>query len=186
MRTSRTGNSAFTLVELVVVVVIVAVLATMIVPRVRGAASSARLRASARRLLVAAKYARDFAVRHRCECRLVIDTAKQQYALGYQEDAEHDPGKFRALHTGVGRREYLGEGVRFAKVSIDPRPGADVDVERRDCIAFTPLGEADAAVVQITDGRRTYSMTVAPGSGRARLIEGTVNELPNDREDLDE
>ena len=116
----------------------------------------------------------------------MMDTDEQRYARGYQKNPTHDPGQFSALHTTIARREYLGEGIRFGKITIDPRPRADGSVERRDSIAFTPTGASDAAVIQITDGRRTYSLTVAPGSGRAKLVEGTVRDLPNDRVDLDE
>ncbi|MDY7011371.1 MAG: hypothetical protein SVV80_11570 [Planctomycetota bacterium] len=186
MRTSITGNRAFTIVELVVVVVVIVVLTTMIMLRMPGATGSARLRASSRRLLVAAQYARDFAVTHRCFCLLVINQNERQYGLMYQEDPEHRPGELIRLQTGVGKTDRLEDGIRFGNVWIEPSLQRDGISPQRNCITFDPSGRSDAAVVQITGGRRTYSMLVVPGSGRARLVEKAVNELPNDRRDLDE
>ena len=185
---SSTGKGGFTIVEVTVVVVIIAILATMIVPRLSGRAGAVQLRASAQRLFVAAQYARDFSATHRCDCRLVIDSAQGRYGLVRQTDPQHQPGQFTALH-GVGKMESLGQGVRFAHVRIEPPAlddGSYGDPAQDNCITFRPMGWADAAVVQITDGRRTYSMLVAPGGGQVRLVKGAVSELPSNRWDLDE
>ncbi|KKL07704.1 hypothetical protein LCGC14_2583370, partial [marine sediment metagenome] len=118
MRTWSTRNRAFTIVELIVVIVVVAVLATMIVPRLHGAAGTSRLNTSAFRLLSAARYARSFAAARRQPCRLVLDTDEQRYVLARLDDAEDEPGQFRPLRTGIGKAERLGEGLRFGKVWI--------------------------------------------------------------------
>ena len=182
---SSTGNRAFTVVELMVVVVIVSVLATMVVPRLHGSAASARLRSAASRLLVTAQYGRDFAARRRCQCRLMFDLGRQCYALAYQTEPGRRPNEFRPLRSGLGRTERLGESLRFGKLWIEPRRRRGPAQRRRDWITFDPTGQADAAVLEITDGRRSYSIVVAPHTGRARLAEGKVRELPNDRRDLD-
>ena len=189
MRTSPTGSRrAFTLVELTVVVIILAVLATMIVPRLYSATGSARLRSSAGRLLVTARYARDYAATHRCDCWLMIDPAEDRYGLAYQQDPEHRPGEMLPLRAGIGKPERLGKGIRFSKVRIKPRHrgrGSTAE-EQSGSIVFQPAGRADAAVVEITDGKRKCSLLVAPNTGEARLVEGAVSGLPDDRVDLDE
>ena len=186
MRTSSTGKVGFTIVELIVVVVLVGVVATMIAPRFSRGVGAARLRESARRLLATAQYARDFAVTRRCDCRLVLDENEQRYALACQEDPVHRPGEFSALRSGVGRAERLPEGLRFSRVWIEPRNRSDETSSQRDWIVFDPLGRADAAIVQITDGTHTYSMLVSPSSAKVRLADGEIGELPNDRWDMDE
>ena len=189
MRTSSTGNRGFTLVEMIVVVVIVSVLTTMIVPRMYRARGSGRLRQSARRLLVTAQYARDFAATRRCKCRLIIDSEQQQYGLARQKDVEGEANEFVPLEASLGKSERLGEGLRFGRIRIEPQKGAGErgeKTEQADYISFEPSGQADAAVVEITDGEDTYSLLVMPHTGYARLEEGIVNELPNDRLDLDE
>lgn len=185
MRTSITGNRrGFTLVEVVVVIVIVAVLAAMIVPRLAGGASARQLRESARKLLTTAQYARDYAARHRRACRLVIDSAQGRYGLIRQVAPESSPNEFRPL-TGVGRAVHLERPLRFERVRIQPRPHLTGMNPRRDCITFDSMGQADAAVVEITDGTRSISLLVAPSTGRARLVNGVPDKLPSDRKDLD-
>ncbi len=213
MRTLATGNSGFagcffianaprlrpgggfvrpgfTLVEIIVVVVIIAVLATMIVPSLSAGSSSSKLRGSARQLLVAAQYARDYAATRRRKCRLTIDLDQQQYALTFQSAPQHNPSEFvpLPLATGLGRTQRLSQGVRFVKVWVEPRKGhdqPDQPPKQLNYITFEPNGQADAAVLEITNGRQTYSVLIVPHTGYAKLIEGTTRALPNDRLDLD-
>jgi len=86
---------------------------------------------------------------------------------------------------GIGKAEGLGTGIEFGRVRIR---GLDPNADRKptNAILFRPTGRADAAVVEITDGRRTWSLLVAPHTGRVELVRGTVPELPDDRVDLDE
>jgi Tfp pilus assembly protein FimT len=170
---------------LIVVVAIVAVLATLIVPRLHGSAGTARLRTGASRLLSAARYARAFAASRREPCRLVLDTEEHRYVLARVEQTATQPARLRAMRTGIGKAEHLGTGVRFGEVrirSLEP----EASRRKMECIIFRPSGRADAAVVEVTDGRRTYSLLVTPHTGRAELVKGSVTELPDDRVDLDE
>ena len=185
--TSATGNRGFTIVEILVVVAIISLLATVTVPRMYGGRSKTRLRGAARRLLVTAQYARDFAITRRCQCRLVFDSDKQRYSLFYQKDPQHDPNEFVPLGTGLGKPQGLGKSLSFARLRIAPRQGLDPDQPPKEVgyVTFEPTGQADAAVLEITDGTDVYSVQIAPYTGYAKLTEGTVSELPNDRLDLD-
>ena len=177
---------AFTLIELIVVVAIISVMVGMIAPRLYGAKGSTRLRNSARRFLLTAQYARDFAATRRCNCRLTIDTSEQGYTLTRQEDAEHDPNEFIPLDANLAKPQRLDEGFSFGRIRIVPRLGRPQQDLRADYIDFQPTGQADAAVVEITDGNIIYSVLVAPYTAYAKLVEGLVSDLPNDRLDLDE
>ena len=182
MRTSRAGSGGFTLVELTVVIVMMAVLATMIVPRVSGSARSARLREDAARMLTAARYARNYAITHRCVCRLVLDPTDGQYVLEYEPQPEEQPGQFAPLTGAMGKARRLEEGVGFGGVRIEPSRGR---AGRDNAVSFSPTGQSDAAVVELTDGRRTISLVLIGSSGRAALVDGTVRRPPDDRRDLD-
>lgn len=177
----RSSHCAFTLVELVVVIILVAVLAGMAIPRFAGAASSTQLTEQAQALLAGARYARDYAVTHRCDCRLVIDAAAGRFALQRQEiDASGDE-RFVSIGLGWGRPVVLTGGVRFGRVRIEPTGGRTQD----GWVTFRPDGQTDAAIVEVTDGRKTYSLLLVPTSGRAKLVNRAVEALPNDRVDLD-
>jgi len=125
MPTSSTGRTAFTLVEQVVVVVIIVVLAGMIAPRLSGGAGSSELRESARRLLLTAQYARDFAAVRRRDCRIVLDSSEQRYALAAESDPDAKPGEFSPVRMGGDKCEQLGRGLRFGQVLIAARPRPD-------------------------------------------------------------
>jgi len=185
MPTCSTGatSRAFTLVELTVVMAIIAVLAAMIVPQLAGRSSSMELEQAARDLLLAARYAREYAATRRCECQLRIDASAGRYALARADAAADSSGEFVALKTAVVKPKTLPPQVRFGRVRITSALGRDV--ETSNCITFRPDGRCDAAVAEITNGRRVYSLIILPDSGRAKLVEGAVTEPPDERIDLD-
>ena len=130
---------------------------------------------------------------------MVFDSDERRYGLLYQRYPQHKPNEFVPLRGGVGRAERLAEPLRFSKVQIEQRPRLDgalpaealaarggAAVPRQACITFDPSGEADAAIVEITDGKRAYSILVAPYTAQAKMVEGAVDTTPNDRWDLDE
>ena len=181
----RCGARAFTLVELVVVTVLILVLAGMIVPRLHRAAGSTQLRVSARRLACAARWAREVAITRRCRCRLVIDARKQRWALARDGADAEDPARFVAMTSALGRAEQLPAGVRFGRVEIEARRGEDLPQGADDCVTFDAFGGGDAAAVELTDGRRAFSVLVWPHTGRTELVEGPAGSPPDDRLDLD-
>jgi type II secretory pathway pseudopilin PulG len=168
-------------VEVTVVMVLVVVLAGMTLPMLAGAAASTHLKEQAQALLAAARYAREYAVTHRVDCRLVIDPTAGQYALQRLDEDAVGGETFVSIGLGWGRPVVLEGGVRLGRVQIDPADGR----AENSWITFRPSGQADAALVEITDGRWVYTLLVVPGSGRATLTEGTVRAIPNDRVDLD-
>ncbi len=186
MRMSRTGRTAFTLVELTVVVVLLGVLVTMAAPRLSGAAGRSRLREAARRVHVTAQAARDHAVTHRRICRVALDRTDGRFALLAQADPAGEPDRFTPVGGAMGRGEALGAGLAFDAIRVDPLPDRTGAGRTADCIDFDPLGRADAAIVGITDGRAAYTLRVAPTTGRVELAEGRQSEWLCDREDLDE
>lgn len=167
------------------VVVIISVLSGMIAPRLFGAGGSSKIRESARKLLATAQYARDFAATHRSDCRLMFDPEQRLYALAVQKDPEHRPGEFVGLRGALGRPDRLPRGLEFGEIRIEPSCPDEGEPRQDKYVTFDPTGGADAAVVQITDSRRCYSMLVSPGGG-IRVVKGAIYELPNDRWDLDE
>ena len=97
---------------------------------------------------------------------------------------EHEKsGQFEPV-DGPCRRQTLGKGVRFSPPRIESSRPAQAK-ESDSVVEFEPSGQADAAVLEVTDGSVLYSVIVVPESGRAILVSGKVQQLPNDRQDLD-
>lgn len=177
-------HRAFTLIELLVVVTVIAVLAGMAVTSFGGSLDKARLEESARRLHTVVRYAHRYALTHQQTCRVVLSLDDSDDGPGYRVEVEsNDPDAqetFTALKSSVGKPAKLSGKVRFADVLIE---GADSGEEY--VITFHPTGQTNASVIQLTDGRRTWSVVVEPNSGRSRLVDQAVNQTPNMREDLD-
>ncbi len=183
-------HNAFTLIELLVVAAVISVLAGLAVSSFHGSAGKTTLDESARRLHIAMRYARHYAVTHQQACRVVLIVkgggaggtggGKPGYRL---EIASIDPDKqeaYTVLRGGAGKATNLPLRVRFAEVLIEGADGGEGHV-----ITFQPTGEADAAVIQLTDDRRTWSILIEPNTGRAKRVNRAVNQTLNMREDLD-
>jgi type II secretion system protein H len=199
MPTSRTGRPdptvwqpgrGFTIVELLVVIVLISVLSGMVALRLGSLNEGRRLREDARQLQATAQYAREYAATRRMPCRLMLDAEQGRFSLACL-GADEKAGEFVPVPGWAGRAVSLGKGVRFGQLNISPRPdGADYGQRSHtdgsaNCVTFTPEGLADAAVVPVTDGRKTYSLLISP-AGQLRLVAEAVNKLPNDRIDLDD
>jgi type II secretion system protein H len=178
-------KKAFTLIELIVVIVLVTVLAGMIAPRLWGAGRGASLRSAAKRVFVAAQYARDYAATRRRICRLILDPKTGRFQLIAQVNPEHRPDEYKPIEGGPGRAGHLEKPLRFAEIRVEPTVPRENNETKNNEITFYPSGRCDAAVVQITDGRETYSLEVFPSRGRCRLSQGATETLPDDQLDLD-
>ena len=181
----RTAADAFTLVEVMVVVALMAALATMIAPRLGSATGARQVREAARRLATTARYARDYALTRRCRCRLALAADGTGYALMRSGGEAGGEGDFIPLRRGPCRRESFEGGVRLGRLRVEPVRARQMQMETPHAITFDELGQADAAVVELTDGRCTYAVVVTAFTGKVRVVDRPVTEIPNDRVDLD-
>lgn len=184
---SSTGNSArraFTIIELTVVIVVIVIVAGLAAPQMLGAFGAAQLRDAARKLNTAARYAHDFATTRRRACRIVFDDDGRTWQLQMQSKPTTDPALFEPMQIGPIKPTKLPDNVKLKSLNVDIGDRALPGRHNR-AIVFTPSGTADAAIIQLTDGKRTWSLVISSLNGRARLVDGEVNELPIEREDLD-
>ena len=178
------GQRAFTMVEIMVVLFIIAVMATVGAVGYSGSSSLADLRQAGGNFELCAQYAHNYAITRHCSSRLVINRRENLFVLQCQEDAEKNPDKFVPI-PGYAGKQMLVRDVRFGSLRVDSDQAEPSDSPGMIVIRFQPNGSADASVIEITNGQRVYSVVVCPSTGRARLLEGKVEELPNDKEDLD-
>lgn len=179
------NRRAFTLIEAIVVIIVIAVLAGVALPYFSDSLSRASLRSSADGLLDAAQYLGRMSVLERRDYRLVLIKGSGDDSDGYRVEvatADLDaPATFEAVTQGAVKPTRLSAPIAFGDVLID-NGGADSG-ER--FVTFRADGSADAAVIQVTNGRSTVSILIEPTLGRVQRVEGATRRMPNLREDLD-
>ncbi len=173
----RGFRRAFTLVETIVVIVLIAVVAAMAVTSLGGNVAAAELRTAARRLHLAADGARSRAALYAVATRITFDPAGNRYLL--EQESADVPGTFEPLRDGVHKPAALPSGVSFGYFDVESLIPGETSVR------FNPEGDATAAVIEVTDGRRSFTLRVDASTGRVELSEGQVFERLSERIDLD-
>lgn len=138
------------------------------------------LRQNARQLYLAARYARVLAISSQQPCQLIIDRQNGAFYVA-QESAE---SKQVEIVSGLWSRPVtLAEAVTFERVVSAGLGGAE---EAASAITFRPDGSADAAMVQVGNGDRHFTVQISAATARATLLEGAVESYVPDQIDLDE
>ncbi len=177
---------AFTLIEIMVTVLVIAVLSTLAIPQFMGSFRTAALNSATDDLVTTLRYLQRTAVVQRREHRLILipddaDTGRSLYraeAAAVELDA---PSAFLALTEGPIRPTTMPEGVWIENIL----GGAEAVDDAPPMVTFHPAGSADATVILITDGERTFSVLVEPNTGQVHRVDEPIHTLPNLREDLD-
>ena len=176
---------AFTLIEAITVVIVITVIAGLALPYFSGSLSRASLQSSADGLLDTARYLGRMAVIDQRDYRLILvkgtgddgDTYRVEVASVDLDAA----AAFEPVTEGAIKPTRFSPPIGFANILVD-NGGASI---RERFITFRADGSADAAVIQVSDGRQTVSILVEPTLGRVQRVEGATQQLPNLREDLD-
>jgi type II secretion system protein H len=185
---SPTGKShrGFTLIELMVLVVIMGIVSAMAIPNLSRSLANASLRAAARDLMTATQYARNYAVTHQTQTRLLLDTENNRYMLLARRTDDDGQSQFAQMTLAMTGTRELGRGVKFGEVEIQPSTADEAPSDDGESqVNFDPLGQADAAVIQLVNDRHMWTLYVAPSTGRLTLTEGDQAPPPQDRQDLD-
>jgi len=185
------ASTAFTLIEVMVVVVVIGVLSAVLLPGLGGPLARRKLAGAASDLHLAMRHLQEVAVLNRRTCRLLLQPASGgdagRYAAEFQAVELDAEAAFETLKDVALPATTLPGGIRFGDLRLAPEAGGAPGVpDRGAAVRFFADGSADAALVPLTDGRAVWSVVVAPNTGRARLVEGTVDQVPGGREDLDE
>ena len=175
----------FTLIELMACLIVITVLAAVALPYLQGPRKNTAFLETAHALHDAARYAHLHATLRKQTCRLALSTEPAQVSFGLQVEDADDPAISTALQEGPIKKTTLPQDLRFAAWIIEPTR-RDRMPEEEQAVWFYPDGGADAAALQLTDGNRTWTLLIAPHTGRSELIKHAVFQTPNLREDLDE
>jgi len=175
MPISPTGRNrserGFTLVELSVVVLLIVVLAAVAAPSFAGFWRASQARNCAWQVAALARRARDYAICHGVRAAVEYDEARGQFRLTAESDAPDAGGNFEQLRLAGAQPVGIPEAIERVSVSVEGREtGPDWPV------VFFPDGQALAAQIVLEGPQGALSVTVAPLTGRAKVVEGDARE----------
>ena len=187
-------EAGFTLMELLLVVVIIGIATAVAIPSFTSSFKGARLRAAARTVAMASRFARSTAVLHQKDIALIIypernelemvsiqsgtDASDRERFLDSREDRavaglldeddedEFDPmAPLPAIESELVRQ--LPDGVGILEVEVN---GEIVDIEGSYLVNFYANGMSDAFVLRLMDeAERMAEIGIDPLSGRVSI-----------------
>lgn len=147
------ASMGFTLIELLVVIVILAGASALLVVRFDGALAGMELRAAARDVASALRYARGRAIATQSETAVLIDVDERRYRLMGTQD--------------VRERHFS----RQITVDIVTDRGSFVS-DSEAAIRFFPDGSSTGGRVSLSTERADFSIDVHWLTGRVRIADG--------------
>ena len=187
-RQRRPGNQAcgFTLTEILLVVAIIVMIGGIGGGVYVGTYKRLLAQKAARQFLLMARYARIAAIEHQKPYELQLDPEKG-FLLATTQQNESTGQTERVQIANYYCRPVAFEGdVKLEDVRFDGSAAElGTDTDQGISIPFLPNGSSRAAVVQIGDGKRHYTVAVAASTGRATLYAGRAYAVRNGTIDLD-
>lgn len=169
----------FTLVELTAAAALTALLTSVAFITYAQTWKQWALRQNAQQFYLAARYARVLAIESRRPCQLMIDTDGKTYFI-VQEGEE--AGQAARVSSLWHRPTRLDDAVSFERVLVTQSTVSDV----AEGVTFRPDGSADAALIQLSNGERVYTVQISAATARATLFSSAMEEYQPDQIDLDE
>jgi Tfp pilus assembly protein FimT len=187
IRNPKSAICGFTLTELLLVASIIVLLGGLGGGLYVGTYKKLLVEKTARQFLLTARYARIAAVEQQRPYELTLAKDNKGFLLA---TTQTDVGTGQAQKTPVRDiycRPVVFEGdVQFENVQILSLNAAQTsEGEPEQEITFWPSGSAEAAVVQIGDGKTHYTVAVVAATGKATLYDGPAAEVRTASIDLD-
>ena len=142
---------------------------------------------AARDFVLAAKYARILAIERQSPCRIELDKDGKRFALVVDELNEETGQTEQLLVQDLYFKPVeFGGDVKFEDIQINPIGLEEAfDTEEEGAIVFSPNGSSRSTVVQIGDGKNHYAISISASTGKAKMYEGTAEDVEVDTIDLD-
>lgn len=183
-----TKKCGFTLVEVLVVVVIIGLLGGLGGGIYVGTYKKLLVEKAARDFFLTAKYARIMAIEKQRQYKIVLDTVNNGFHLvTTQLDEEGEQTEQMIVRDSFCKPvafegETLFEDIKIIPVSLVNTTEEDEDEQS---IVFSANGTAQTAAIQIGNGKTHYTITISSATGKAKVHEGTAEDVEFGVIDLD-
>jgi prepilin-type N-terminal cleavage/methylation domain-containing protein len=179
--------SGFSLIELLAVVVLISLIASATGGMAYGTYRRMLVEKAAKKVYLAAKYARLLAVERQMHCRLMLDAESRSFCLTLgAADLTSEEAAVKLISDAYSRPTQFGGQVEFEQIKVISSLQAETDSEDESkSIVFYPDGTADTAALQIGDGKNHYAVYVLAATGKAQVRLGATDEMPVEIVDLD-
>ena len=180
------GRGAFTIAEMLLAIVLIALLAGAAGGIYIGTYKKSLVEKSAKDFFLAAKYARILAIERQNRCSLKLDEINNKFMLVFGEADENENSEQVIVQDLYFKpTEFAGE-VKFENVRIESVDSQqDFGAEPVSEIIFSPDGSAQAAIIQIGDGKNHLTVRISAVTGKAKIYAGTSENVKSDTVDLD-
>jgi len=171
----ETRRAAYTMIELMLVVMIILLSSMIAIPSFVRSFRGARLRASARSVVMTHRHARSLAVLHQKHVAILFDTEKNLLELVVAKSSGGQASQFRFLdHAGpAGGGEsvnveaeslrYLAQNIRMTEFVLGEE---DQDIDGIYYVNYYPSGGCDKFSFRLVDERgRHVRIKADPHSG---------------------
>ena len=177
----------FSLIELLAVVVLISLMASATGGMVYGTYRRMLVEKAAKKVYLAAKYARLLAVERQTYCRLMLDAESRSFCLTMGgADSTNAEAEVRLVSDAYSKPTQFGGEVKFEQIKVISSLQVETGSEDESkSIVFYPDGTADTAAVQIGDGKNHYAVYVLAATGKAQVRLGEADETPVAIVDLD-
>ena len=129
------------------------------------------------------------AIERACRYTLQLDTAGQTFLLSTLQENEEGEGTEQIAKDPYCKPVQFEGNIVFEDVQLmqmDPTMDTDTDDEAQQSVVFSPNGTAQAAVIQIGNGKTHYAISISAATGRAKIYYGTTEDVKVMSTDLDQ
>jgi len=176
----------FTIVELLLVVVVIALVAGAGGVIYAGSYRAMLAKKAVREFVLGARYARIKAVGGGSVCVMKLEAAEPGFTLLVCQQQDGSAAQMVPLQDGFHKRAVkFPDRVRFEVIRITEVGLSEEAAGEGSEIVFAPNGTAQAAVIQIGDGRNHWTVQVNPATGQVEARSGTADEIEPMIVDLD-
>ncbi|MBI5192647.1 MAG: hypothetical protein HZA08_04285 [Nitrospirae bacterium] len=183
--TSNNSNSGYTLIELSIILILLGIMLLFAVPKL-GNREDISLRSTARELAGTIQSLFDESILNKTSYQLVFEITENRYLIiEKKQDKESlkpeepedvtkssEQSDVSEVIDVTNRYKKLPEKIFIKDITTETINKA---VEGRVTLEFFPDGFMDKGIIHISNGKKDYTLTTTPLTGKVKVLEGYVD-----------